>query len=78
MAIWARVDAAIDVDAWAEAGEKEGVHFAPAHRFSFEGRALPFLRLGFTSLDERELDEAARRMRRALGQQHRSDHAATR
>jgi GntR family transcriptional regulator/MocR family aminotransferase len=66
MAIWARVDDAIDVDAWASAGESEGVLFAPAHRFAFAGRAQPFLRLGFTSLNESELAEAAHRMGRAL------------
>lgn len=76
MAIWAEVDPAIDVDAWVQAGECEGVLFSPSHRYAFEGHAQPFLRLGFTSLDESELDEAARRMRRALGRLREQGRAA--
>ena len=78
MAIWARVDEAVDVDAWVSAGESEGVLFAPSHRFAFAGRAPPFLRLGFTSLDESELTEAARRMGRALGRLREPKRAARR
>jgi GntR family transcriptional regulator/MocR family aminotransferase len=66
MALWVQVDPSIDLDAWVSAGESEGVLFAPSQRYAFEGQAPPFLRLGFTSLDESELAEAARRMRRAL------------
>jgi GntR family transcriptional regulator/MocR family aminotransferase len=42
------------------------VLFHPGRRFAFDGRARPFLRLGFASLDERELREAVRRLAAAL------------
>jgi GntR family transcriptional regulator/MocR family aminotransferase len=67
MAIWAEVqDPRVDADEWARRGPAHGVVFAPARHFTFDGRSLPFLRLGYASLDEEALREAARRMRRAL------------
>jgi GntR family transcriptional regulator/MocR family aminotransferase len=68
MALWARVADAIDIDAWARAGETVGVRFRGAGMFDFFARAQPFLRLGFTYHDESELAEAAARMARALKQ----------
>jgi GntR family transcriptional regulator/MocR family aminotransferase len=67
MAIWARVDPSIDLAEWVSAGESSGVLFAPSQRYAFQGQPPPFLRLGFTSLDESELAEAVRRMETALG-----------
>jgi GntR family transcriptional regulator/MocR family aminotransferase len=66
MAIWARVQDGIDVDAWSRAGATKGVLFRGAGMFDFASRELPFLRLGFTYHDEAELSEAASRMARAL------------
>ena len=66
MALWARADEGIDVAAWARAGEREGVWFGDAGAFDFHHREQPFMRLGFSYLDPTELDEAARRMARAL------------
>jgi len=66
MAIWARADSGIDIDAWAARALDHRVLFHPARRFAFDGRARPFARLGFASLSERELAEAARRMASAL------------
>jgi GntR family transcriptional regulator / MocR family aminotransferase len=66
MAIWARVDASIDVDAWAAEGERAGVRFASARPYDIEQRERSFVRLGFSYHDEAELDEATRRMARAL------------
>ena len=65
MALWARADSAIDVAAWMQAGEREGVRFASAQPYDFHLRDCAFLRLGFSYHDEAELDEAARRMARA-------------
>lgn len=64
MALWARTQG-IDADAWAKRALSHGVVVLPARRFAFDGRARPFLRLGFASLNERELSEAARRLGRA-------------
>lgn len=66
MALWARADDGIDVAAWAHAGEREGVVFNDARAFDFFHGEQPFLRLGFSYHDSAELDEAARRMARAL------------
>ena len=67
MALWARVAPEIDVDAWAERASEHRVAFATARRFAFDGRRRPFVRLGFAALTERELREAVRRMKLALG-----------
>jgi GntR family transcriptional regulator/MocR family aminotransferase len=66
MALWARIDGAIDVGAWERAGEREGVFFHNARAYDFGQREQPFVRLGFAYLDETELGEAVRRMARAL------------
>ena len=74
MAIWARADASIDVDAWVAEGERAGVRFASARSYDIEQRESQFMRLGFSYHDEAELDEAARRMARSLAATH-SPHA---
>ena len=66
LAIWAHVRAAVDVDAWAARALERGVSFQPGRRFSFDGGAVPGLRLGFSNYPEPELQEVARRMRSAL------------
>ncbi len=66
MALWARADESIDMAGWQRAGEREGVLFHSARRFDFLQREQPFMRLGFSYLDESELAEAVRRMARAL------------
>ena len=66
MALWARADAGIDVAEWARAAEREGVQFFDSRRYDFAQREQPFIRLGFTYNDETELNEAVRRMARAL------------
>jgi GntR family transcriptional regulator / MocR family aminotransferase len=66
MALWATADEGIDVERWSERGRALGVGFVTGRRFAFDGGAVGCLRLGFASLDERELGEAARRLARAL------------
>jgi len=66
MAIWAHVDEAIDLAAWSRASEREGVKVHGAKPYDFFGREQPFMRLGFSYHDEVELDEAVKRMTRAL------------
>jgi len=66
MALWARVDPAVDLDRWAELGVEHGVGFFSGRRYAFDGGPVHAMRLGFTPLDEGELDEAARRMAAAL------------
>jgi GntR family transcriptional regulator/MocR family aminotransferase len=66
MALWARVDPAIDLELWARSAAREGVIFQGARLYDFEERYLPCARLGFCANDESELQEAARRMAAAL------------
>jgi GntR family transcriptional regulator/MocR family aminotransferase len=66
IALWARVAPSIDADAWAARALAHGVGFYSARRFALDGRPRPFIRLGFASLDERELREAVRRLAAAL------------
>ena len=66
MSLWLRLDPGLDAEAWARRALKAGVIVDPGHRFDFHGRPLSNLRLGYSALDERELDEAVRRLARAL------------
>jgi GntR family transcriptional regulator/MocR family aminotransferase len=66
MALWARISPEIDALAWQTAALRHGVAFQTGSRFSFTGRPLPFLRLGFAALDDTELGDAVRRMAAAL------------
>ncbi|WP_084735705.1 PLP-dependent aminotransferase family protein [Cystobacter ferrugineus] len=62
LAIWARVDEALDAGAWAERAASHGVHVTPGHAFALEGRGPAAFRLGFASLTRQELREGVRRM----------------
>lgn len=66
MGLWAHVDDAIAIERWSKEGEREGVQFFGAKRYHFHQREQPYLRLGFSYLDEVELGEGVRRMARAL------------
>ena len=62
VAFWARVAAGLDAEAWAQRAMARGVAFLTARRFAFDGRARPFARFGFASLNDGELREAVRRL----------------
>jgi GntR family transcriptional regulator/MocR family aminotransferase len=66
MALWARCAPGVDAEAWAARALEAGAAFAPGSQFSFEGEALPAVRLGFAALREAELAEAVRRMARVI------------
>lgn len=66
MSLWLQVDPSVDVDRWAERAERAGVVVYTGRRFDFHGHSRPNLRLGFSSLDERELELAVRRLAKAL------------
>lgn len=65
-AIWAEVAPRVAVEPWAERALREGVSLQVARRFGFDGRARPFLRLGFAQHEAAEAREAVRRLQRAL------------
>ncbi len=62
LALWARVDDGIDVEAWAKRSLAKGVRFFTGRQYQPNGRALPFVRLGFGHLDEAELRTAVKRI----------------
>jgi GntR family transcriptional regulator / MocR family aminotransferase len=66
MALWCRTARGIDADRWCAATLERGVAVQVGRTFAFDGRARPFLRLGFGRHDERELREAVRRLAAAL------------
>jgi len=61
MAVWAHAPG-VDVDRWVECGLEAGVAFQSARRFTFDGEAREFVRIGFAACDAQELAEATRRM----------------
>jgi GntR family transcriptional regulator/MocR family aminotransferase len=65
MALWARTRG-VDPAAWSRAAHDRGVVFQIGRQFAFDARPIPHVRLGFAGLDERGLQEAARRMATAL------------
>jgi GntR family transcriptional regulator/MocR family aminotransferase len=64
--VWARVDGAIDLEAWRDRAVARGVAFSTARELALDGKPRPFLRLAYARYDEAELGDAIRRMRRAL------------
>ncbi len=65
-AIWARVAPDVSPDAWAARALERGLHVQTARPFAFDGRARPFVRLGFAQLEPAELREAIKRLVAAL------------
>ena len=61
IALWIRANA-VDVDAWARSARDKGVIFVTAAAYALDGRPRPFMRLGFASLQGRELQEGVRRL----------------
>lgn len=66
MCLWLWVDPAIDPEAWVARARRAGVGLIAGRAFDFHGRRRPNLRLGYSALDEGELEEAVRRLARAL------------
>jgi GntR family transcriptional regulator / MocR family aminotransferase len=66
LAVWARIDDAVDVARWREACEREGVVIGDARSFDYRGGDTSHLRLAFGFHDVEELEDAVRCMARAL------------
>jgi GntR family transcriptional regulator/MocR family aminotransferase len=66
LALWVRVDPAIDVEAWAERAARLGLFFRTGKIFYRQPQPLPFMRLGFALLDEQERREALSRLVRSM------------
>jgi GntR family transcriptional regulator/MocR family aminotransferase len=62
MSLWAQFPGHKDLRGWMQRGLANGVSFFGGELFDFAGRNLPTSRLGFSSLTEKQLAEAVRRM----------------
>lgn len=67
MALWAHAPG-VDVGAWKRRSREMDVAFFVGRDFAFDDKPRPYLRLGFAGLDEKEIDEAIRRMSVAMVQ----------
>jgi GntR family transcriptional regulator/MocR family aminotransferase len=66
MALWAQVAPHIDVNRLVQMAEQEGVIVQAGSQFRLDGKPTPHLRIGYAALNERELSEAVRRLKRAF------------
>jgi GntR family transcriptional regulator/MocR family aminotransferase len=66
MALWCRAAEGVDVERWADAAAARGVPLDTGRQYAFDGAPRAALRLGFAAEAEKELREAARRLRAAL------------
>ncbi|MDP8999871.1 MAG: PLP-dependent aminotransferase family protein [Myxococcota bacterium] len=67
MALWVRVRLAPSkIVVWEKRALEHGVAFVAGERLTFDGRPIPFARIGFAPLDEDEVREAVTRLARAF------------
>jgi GntR family transcriptional regulator/MocR family aminotransferase len=66
MALWVRLEAAVDTERWAQRCLDRGVFWHTGRRYAFDQRPIPFARFSFARLNERELREAIKRMAAVL------------
>jgi GntR family transcriptional regulator/MocR family aminotransferase len=66
IAMWVKAKDGIDVDAWARSARDRGAVMVTASAYTLDGRARPFMRLGFASLNGKELQEGVRRLAAGL------------
>ncbi len=66
MSLWLTAEPSVDVEAWARRAERRGVQLSVGRRYDFRGLYRPNLRVGFTALDEDQMEEAVLRMKAAL------------
>ncbi|MBA2684091.1 MAG: PLP-dependent aminotransferase family protein [Gemmatimonadaceae bacterium] len=62
IALWVKARRGLDVDAWARSARQRGAIIVTAASYTLDGRAQPFVRLGFASLTQKELQEGVRRL----------------
>jgi GntR family transcriptional regulator/MocR family aminotransferase len=62
IALWAAAAADLDIDVWAARAKARGVVIETARSYAVDRKPRPYARLGFASLDQKELVEAVRRL----------------
>ena len=65
-AFWVRVAADVDLDRWRRMAADQELIFETGDRFAFDGRPLPYIRIGYAGYRETEMAEAIRRLAGAL------------
>jgi GntR family transcriptional regulator / MocR family aminotransferase len=66
IALWIKATNGVDVDEWARAARNLGAVMVTASAYTLDRRPQPFMRLGFASLNGKELQEGVRRMALAI------------
>ncbi|HJU82683.1 MAG TPA: PLP-dependent aminotransferase family protein [Holophagaceae bacterium] len=66
LSLWVGLEDGPAMKAWVRGCREESLLIHPGSHFDFAGRDLPFSRVGYAALDQRQIDEAADRMARAL------------
>jgi GntR family transcriptional regulator/MocR family aminotransferase len=62
IALWVKAKKGLDVEKWASAARHKGAVVVTGAAYALDRRPQPFMRLGFASLDGRELQEGVRRL----------------
>jgi GntR family transcriptional regulator / MocR family aminotransferase len=62
IALWLKVTKGLDVEQWASRAKDRGAVIVTGAAYALDGRAQPFVRLGFASLNGKELEEGVRRL----------------
>jgi GntR family transcriptional regulator/MocR family aminotransferase len=62
IALWVKATKGLDVEEWASAARHHGAVAVTAAAYARDGRPQPLMRLGFASLNSRELQEGVRRL----------------
>jgi len=70
IALWVRVNGALDVDEWALRARRHGAIVVTATSYTFDARPVPYMRLGFAALNSQELREGVRRLAAACPTSH--------
>jgi GntR family transcriptional regulator/MocR family aminotransferase len=65
-AFWVGVAADVDLDRWRHMAADQDVLFETGDRFAFDGRPLPYIRIGYAGYRETEMAEAVRLLAVAL------------
>ncbi|HJW09976.1 MAG TPA: aminotransferase class I/II-fold pyridoxal phosphate-dependent enzyme, partial [Holophagaceae bacterium] len=66
LSLWLGLEDPAVLSAWVRGCRERGLLLHPGSHFDFEGRPMASTRVGYASLDDREMEEAAARMAKAL------------
>jgi len=70
IALWVKAKEGLDVEGWAVAAGQKGAIAVTASTYTFDRGPRPYMRLGFASMNSRELEEGVRRLAAACPVSH--------